>query len=85
MCALSRSGIYALLTILVSLCNLTFNLFSTMVASVGRIKPQTQKFMNGFCVAYPISLCVVGYAMDSPENNKASVDNGLLNRSEERR
>jgi hypothetical protein len=77
LCILSRSGIYALLAILMSLCSLTCRLFLNLVGH--KISDRTKGNMDMFSCFAPLLLCFAAYAVDSADNAETDKDNGLLN------
>jgi hypothetical protein len=75
MCAVNRSSIYLLLSILINLCALTYNLYKSL-GKKGAIDKNAQAKIDNACIAIPIFLLLVGYAIDTPDTK---VPNSLLN------
>jgi hypothetical protein len=73
-CYLSRSGIYALLVILMSLCNLTYHLSSTLSGSPNNKKKR--QMLDISCYFFPALLCSVSYILDSLTKNDQKAENG---------
>ncbi len=77
MCAINRSSIYLLLAIMISLCCLTYELYTSIRsrenAGVDRKK---ETIFHLFCVGFPVVLVSIGYALDT---NDLDVDNAVLN------
>ena len=77
MCGINRSSIYLLLAIMISLCCLTYELY-TSIRSRENIGADRKKetIFHLFCVGFPIVLASIGYALDT---NDPGVGNAVLN------
>jgi hypothetical protein len=73
-CYLSRSGIYALLVILMSLCNLTHHISSKLSGS--RYNEKKKRMLDISCFFFPAFLCSVSYILDILTKNDQDVENG---------
>jgi hypothetical protein len=77
MCGINRSSIYLLLAIMINLCCLTYELYSSMRSreNIG-VDRKKETIFHLFCVGLPIVLVNIGYALDT---NDADVANAVLN------
>jgi hypothetical protein len=75
MCQINRASIYVLLSIMIHLCCLTYNLY-TSLDSKARFSKKREAVLQAFCVGFPIVLVIFGYSLDTDDPDVASA---LLN------
>ena len=77
MCGINRSSIYLLLAIMISLCCLTHELYSSIRSRENTgVDRKKKTIFHLFCVGFPIVLMSIGYALDT---NDPDVSNAVLN------
>ncbi len=77
MCGINRSSIYLLLTIMISLCCLTYELYASIRSRENAgVDRKTETVLHLFCVGFPIVLGSIGYALDTDDFD---VGNAVLN------
>jgi hypothetical protein len=74
MCVINRASIYLLLAIMISLCCLTHELYSSIRSRA--VDKKKKKILHLFCLGFPIVLVSIGYALDT---NDPDVGNAVLN------
>jgi hypothetical protein len=77
MCGINRSAIYLLLAIMINLCCLTYELYTSIRSRENTgVDRKKESILHLFCVGFPIVLMSIGYALDT---NDSDVANAVLN------
>ena len=73
MCAVNRISVYILLSILINLCALMYQIASALLKATAH---KSKGALNFLCVAIPVLLAVLGFAL---EDDGDDVENAQLN------
>jgi hypothetical protein len=78
MCGINRSSIYLLLTIMISLCCLTYELYVSIRSRENTgVDRKKETIVHLFCIGFPFVLLSIGYALDT--NDPDVGGNAVLN------
>ena len=76
-CALNRTRLYILLSIMINMAGLVYGLYQTVAK--GDYDVKREQTVDRLCVVVPVVLLVVAFAMEGSENMDEDIENGLLN------
>jgi len=78
MCALDRTSMYILLSIMINLAGSTFSFFLALNGSFGHGKKH-EVIVEWLCVAVPLALLILAHLFDHEDHMDVEVESGLLN------